>query len=213
MSRDPASAVPLRRAADRWAALGGLAVLAVSWVAATADEVSALEEDLFRFFNDWPDWLESPGWAFMQFGAIAVVPVVGLAAWWWWRRPRPVAGFVGAGFVVWVLAKVVKELVGRGRPAELLAEVTQRPEWSGLGFPSGHVCVAFALATVGTLYLPRRWRWVMFALAAATSIMRMYTAAHLPLDIVGGAGLGVAAGGVFNSLLAGRATAARTGRP
>ncbi len=201
MSRDPA-ATPRRRRADVWLVAAGLALLAVSWVAATADEVSAVEEDLFRFFNEWPDWLEAPGWPFMQFGAIAVVPLAGLAAWLWWRRWRPVVGFVGAGFAVWILAKVVKELVGRGRPQEFLAEVIPRPEWHGLGFPSGHVCVAFALATVGTLYLPRQWRWVMFALAIATSIMRIYTAAHLPLDIVGGAGLGIAGGGVFNLLLA-----------
>ena len=176
------------------ALVAGLAVLAVSWAAATADDVRAWEEDLFRLFNDWPDWLETPGWPFMQFGAIAIVPVVGVAAWWWLRRWEPVAGFVGTGFAVWVLAKVVKELVGRGRPQELLPDVIARPEWSGLGFPSGHVCVAFALATVGTLYLPGRWRWAPFGLAALTSIMRMYTAAHLPLDIVGGIGLGVAVG-------------------
>ncbi len=201
MTRDSAGPAPPRRHRDAWAVVTGAALLAISWLAASADELGTLEADIFRFFNDWPDWVEAPGWPFMQFGAIAVVPLVGLAAWWWWRKWRPVAGFVGGGFVVWLLAKVVKEIVGRGRPQELLAGVTQRPEWQGLGFPSGHVAVAFALATVGTLFLPRRWRWVMFALALTTSVMRIYTAAHLPLDIVGGAGLGIVVGALFNLAL------------
>ena len=100
--------------------------------------------------------------------------------------------------VTGALAGVVVD--GAGEPVPE-ARVIARPEWSGLGFPSGHVSVAFALATVGTLYLPGRWRWVPFGLAVLTSVMRMYTAAHLPLDVVGGIGLGVATGGVANLFL------------
>ena len=94
---------------------------------------------VFRFFNEWPDWLERPIWPVMQAGALAVVPTSALGAWLVWRRARLAAGLFGAGMAAWLLAKVVKELVERGRPQVLLADVILRPAWNGLGFVSGAV--------------------------------------------------------------------------
>jgi undecaprenyl-diphosphatase len=102
------------------------------------------------------------------------------------------------GLGAWALAKVVKELVERGRPADYLADVNLRPAWDGLGFVSGHAATAVAIAVVVAPYLPRPWKIVLWALAAATGLLRMYTAAHLPLDVIGGAGLGMAAGALAN---------------
>jgi membrane-associated phospholipid phosphatase len=39
-------------------------------------------------------------------------------------------------------------------------------------------------------------RWVLVVLAALVGLGRVYVGAHLPLDVIGGAALGVAAGGV-----------------
>ncbi|MEE8330700.1 MAG: phosphatase PAP2 family protein, partial [Acidimicrobiia bacterium] len=100
-------------------------------------------------------------------------------------------------FTGWVLGKVVKEVVERGRPQEFLANVNFRPEWEGLGFVSGHAAVAFAMAAMLSPYLSRPWKAVVWALAVATGIFRMYTAAHLPLDVTGGAGLGIAVAGLW----------------
>ncbi|MEE8330393.1 MAG: hypothetical protein V3R84_01325, partial [Acidimicrobiia bacterium] len=66
----------------------GFLLLAVSWWAATGDTISSVEEDLFRFFNDWPDWLEDPIWPIMQLGAIAIVPLVAGVAWFATKRWR-----------------------------------------------------------------------------------------------------------------------------
>jgi undecaprenyl-diphosphatase len=177
---------------------GGLALLGVSWWAASGDSLSGLEEDAFRLFNDLPDWLEGPIWPIMQLGAIAAVPVVAVVAWLSSRRQRLGVGIAVVGFVSWVLAKVVKEIVGRGRPQEFLGDVNLRPEWEGLGFVSGHAAVAFAMAAILSPYLSRPWRAVAWALALATGVLRMYTAAHLPLDITGGAGLGIALAGLWH---------------
>ena len=176
---------------------GGLLLLGVSWGLASADSVSALEEDFFRFVNDWPDWLEAPIWPIMQLGAIAAVPVIAIGAWVLTRKWRLAAGIGVAGFVSWVLAKVVKEIAERGRPQEFLADINFRPEWEGLGFVSGHAAVAFAMAAIVSPRVGRPWKLAVWALAITTGLLRMYTAAHLPLDITGGAGLGIAIAGLW----------------
>ncbi len=175
----------------------GFLLLAVSWWAATGDSISDLEADTFRFFNDWPDWLKDPVWPIMQLGAIAIVPIVAVGAWFLSKQWRLAAGIGVAAFVGWVLGKVVKEVVGRGRPQEFLDNVNFRPEWEGLGFVSGHAAVAFAMAAMLSPHLRRPWKVVVWTLAVATGILRMYTAAHLPLDVTGGAGLGIALAGLW----------------
>lgn len=187
-----------RRARDVWALLGGLVILAITWGMALSSDIASWEEDSFRFINEWPDWLEAPTWPIMQAGQVLVVPISALAAWWAWRRWRPAIGLLVGGLAAWLLAKVVKDLVERGRPSAFLADVTERPMWSGLGFVSGHAATAFAIATIISPYLSRPLRYVVWGVAVATIVLRIYTAAHLPLDVIGGAGLGVAVGATVN---------------
>jgi len=185
------------RAATPWWMLGGsVAVLAVTWLMALPDSVSGAEEWVFRLFNDLPDWIEAPGWPVMQLGAIAIVAVIMLGVFLVWRRWQISAALGAAALAGWALAKVIKELVVRGRPDQYLTEVNLRPEWEGLGFVSGHAAVAFAMATVVSPMLGRAGKAVVWTLAALTGLLRIYTAAHLPLDVVGGAALGVAVGAV-----------------
>jgi membrane-associated phospholipid phosphatase len=67
------------------------------------------------------------------------------------------------------------------------------------GFPSGHTATTTALATVLTLLAIRRKRWYGWAaatwlFAAAVGFSRIYIADHWPLDVVGGAIIGIVSG-------------------
>jgi uncharacterized membrane protein YbhN (UPF0104 family)/membrane-associated phospholipid phosphatase len=168
--------------------VGGL-VVAAGALAAHRGHVFAFDANLFRLVNQLPDALGRPLLAMMQLGAVAAVPVmaaVALAA----RRPRLARDLALSGGLAWALARVVKDLVGRERPVALLHGVVERAVATGLGYPSGHVAVAAAMATAAGPWLPRPARRVAWWAVWLVALGRMYAGAHLPLDVVGGAALG-----------------------
>jgi membrane-associated phospholipid phosphatase len=174
--------------------VAGLAVLVLSAIPVEADRVSSLEVDVFRPVNDLPGAIYPVVYPFMQLGNVLVVPIVAIAALIARRTRLAVALFVG-GAAAWVLPKIVKRLVERGRPDELLSDVhIHGAAPAGLGFVSGHIAIAVALAVVAAPFLGPRLRWVAFGLAAVVGLARIYVGAHLPLDMIGGAGLGLAVG-------------------
>jgi len=60
-------------------------------------------------------------------------------------------------------------------------------------FPSGHAAASFACATVIGAAAPR-WRFALFVLAILIAWSRVYNGVHYPLDVLGGAALGLAIG-------------------
>ena len=62
----------------------------------------------------------------------------------------------------------------------------------GLGFVSGHAAVAAALAAAAWPWLGRTGRIVAVGLVVVVCVARIHVGAHLPLDVIGGVGLGVA---------------------
>ena len=71
-----------------------------------------------------------------------------------------------------------------------------RDQADGFGFPSGHTTMAFALAAVLHPLLPPRLRWIPWVLAVAGRAWPACTSGvHWPMDVVGGAALGIAIGG------------------
>ena len=173
----------------------GVLALVASWVAVSSTtSVPSWEASLFASINGWPDGISPLLRAAMQLGsllgALVVVVVTALVS----RSVRLSAAALVASLVSWYLAKPVKDVVARGRPATLLSSVHAREHASGLGYPSGHAAVAFSLAAVLAPALPRRWRPVPWALAVVVALARIYVGAHLPLDVVGGAALGVVVG-------------------
>jgi undecaprenyl-diphosphatase len=190
-----------RRPTDLIWLAAGTVVLLLCALPVHADRVDALEGDLFRAVNDLPSVPFPVVWVPMQLGNLLVVPAAVLAAL-AFRRWRLAAGLALAGAGVYVLAKVVKRFVERGRPSDVLDEVLVRGAAPhGLGFVSGHIAVVTALALVAWPWLPRWGRWAAGAAVAAVFFTRMYVGAHLPLDMVGGAALGVAVGALVRLLL------------
>ncbi len=137
----------------------------------------------------------------MQAGSLAAVFAAGILAL-IARRPRLAGLVVMAGGSAWVLAKLVKRVVERGRPDEYLLDVVIRGAVQiGQGFPSGHAAVIAAMATVATPYLSRPGRLVVWTVVGLVALARVYTGAHLPLDVVAGVLVGWAFGCVVNLTL------------
>jgi glycosyltransferase 2 family protein len=175
--------------------VGGAALLAGSWVIVAAKgDVPPWEKGTFDALNELPDALWSVVWAPMQLGSLAgslvVVAVIHMVG----RNVRLTLAALTASLVAWWSAKGVKALVSRARPGALLSRVNLREHAGGLGYVSGHSAVAFALASVLAPSLPGRWRPAVYGAATVVALARVYSGAHLPLDVVGGAGLGVLAG-------------------
>jgi glycosyltransferase 2 family protein len=190
-----------RHPGDAVRLLAGMAILLACTASVRPDDVGTLEADLFRLVNDLPTALLPAFWLVMQGGNVLAVGVAALAVA-ATRRFWLAANLAITGIGVWLAARWIKDQVGRGRPADLLPDVHLRGHHdSGLGFVSGHAAVAVAIATLIAPYLGRRARWVAVAVAVGVCLSRLYVGAHLPLDVVGGAALGWAAGSLMHLLL------------
>ena len=183
-----------------WWMVAVVAVGATTTVVVVSARVPAWEASLTEAVAGWPDVLEAVLWPPMQLGTALAPVAVALVAWWGWRSWRPAVGALVVGIGGWWLAKVVKALVERGRPFDEIEGFVARGSapTDGLGYLSGHATVAAGLATVMWPWLRRPWRWVVVGLAALVGVARVYVGAHLPLDVVGGACLGVLVGCAWN---------------
>jgi len=118
-----------------------------------------------------------------------------------WRRPLVLISALAVVILSDLTALGLRRAVGRPRPWRRYAEppplghVPKDPS-----FPSGHTSIAFACATVLSYYRPR-WAPAFFLLAAAIGFSRVYVGVHYPLDVLGGAILGVLCGGIVIALL------------
>jgi membrane-associated phospholipid phosphatase len=171
-------------------AAGG-AVLAGTLVPLRRHSIGRREQRTFRAVNNLPDRLYLPAWPVMQLGALAAAPATAGVALVAGRRPLALRLLTG-GTAAWTLAKVVKRVVRRGRPVALLADVRTRGQAAtGLGYLSGHAAVAAALTAAAYPDLGSTGRRVAVGLASVVGLSRIYVGAHLPLDVAGGAALGL----------------------
>lgn len=164
-------------------------------------KVGPAEERVFRAFNDGPDAIHVPVWLVMQSGSLAAVFVVAGEL---LRRDRPRAATVTAlaGTAVWAGVKMVKPIVGRGRPAQHLEGVSVRGHaQTGIGYPSGHAAVALTLALIATRDSSPEVVAAALATAGVTGLARMYVGAHLPLDVIGGFAIGALCGRLATSFV------------
>jgi undecaprenyl-diphosphatase len=109
----------------------------------------------------------------------------------WWRRPWLFFQVVVADFAAQLISYGLKEGIGRERPPEVYAAPKPLVHVPHDGsFPSGHATTSFACATMLAFSAPRAAP-AFFVLAAAIAWSRVYVGVHYPLDVLGGAVLGV----------------------
>jgi glycosyltransferase 2 family protein len=175
----------------------GLLVLGLTSISTTRRALAPWEQATFHVLNQLPDGLHPPIWAVMQLGSLGAVPVTSAVAFALGDRPLATRLLV-AGTSAWLSAKLVKRIVGRGRPATLFTDLRLRGRGpSGGGFPSGHAAVATALAASAFARSCPAAQLTLTGLAATVGVARVYVGAHLPLDVLGGAALGVTLDAAF----------------
>ncbi|HEY3050279.1 MAG TPA: phosphatase PAP2 family protein [Gaiellaceae bacterium] len=109
----------------------------------------------------------------------------------YWRRPAIFLYVVLADLVADLLAFFLRHVIGRERPPlrfpepHTLVHVPNNPS-----FPSGHAATSFACAATLAWLTPLP-RIPLFGLAALIAFSRVYNGVHYPLDVIGGAALGV----------------------
>lgn len=132
------------------------------------------------------------------------IPFYAFLLYWVIRYARPFAlpflilTAVCAGLADFSSASIFKPLIGRPRPCyepALKGFVRELVGCGGqYGFPSSHASNHFALATFWywAIYILRgqRWNW-LFVWAFLIGYAQVYVGKHYPLDIVGGAALGI----------------------
>ena len=125
-------------------------------------------------------------------GAIWLV-VAAIAAL-YWKRPAIFLFVALADVLADLLAFLLRHAIGRERPPlrfpepHPLVHVPNNPS-----FPSGHSSTSFACAAVLAWLTPLP-KIPLFTIAALIAFSRVYNGVHYPLDVIGGAllGLGVA---------------------
>ena len=114
------------------------------------------------------------------------------------RSALPMATAAVAAGAAWALAHVAKAITDRPRPYEAIAGAVLRQQPAhGTSFPSSHTAVTLAVAIALVPFLSRPLATVGITFAFLVGWSRVYLGVHYPLDVLGGAGIGMAAGGVI----------------
>jgi undecaprenyl-diphosphatase len=136
-----------------------------------------------------------------------------LAVGWLWRRWAVLGLTIVAVALADASATGLKAAFDRERPPERYAEPDPLVNVPDSGsFPSGHAATSFAAATLLSFAFPRLSP-ILLVLAAAVGFSRVYVGVHYPLDIVGGAALGVLIAIALRRLVRGRPQLRRATRP
>jgi undecaprenyl-diphosphatase len=160
------------------------------------------DRSLFRVLNEVPagavSVLTPLSRLFLPTGIIVVVVLAIVYVVARNRSVLPVVTAVVAAAVAWLLVHAAKAIADRPRPYQVVADAVLRQSPAhGTSFPSSHTAVTLAVAIALAPFLARPLAWAGIGYAALVGWSRVYLGVHYPLDILAGAGIGMAAAGVI----------------
>lgn len=147
---------------------------------------------LFNLRGYHPLWLDRLMWAVTQIGNGVIGLVLCIVLYFIDYRELSIEMLFGI-LTLWLAVELTKAIVERGRPF-ITIEGARIVGWRerGLSFPSGHTAQAFFMMTLlnhhfssGVLI-----SGVLYGLAVAVALTRIYVGAHYPRDVIGGGILG-----------------------
>jgi membrane-associated phospholipid phosphatase len=188
----------------------GVAVFAVSALLVHTG-ATAWDRRVFRSLNEVPSSLASVMTPIARLCALgALVIAAALAAAYLVLRNRtafPVLVGSVAAAAAWGVANLAKIVADRPRPYEVVggAALRQAPA-HGSSFPSSHTAVVLAIVLGVSPFVSRPAFGVAVAYACLVAWSRVYLGFHYPLDVLAGAGIGMAVGGAVLLVLDRRAS-------
>jgi undecaprenyl-diphosphatase len=109
----------------------------------------------------------------------------------YWRRPAIFLYVALADLIAGVSGALLRQAIGRERPPLRFPEPHPLVQVPGNpGFPSGHAATSFACAAT-LVWLTPLSPIALYALATLIAFSRVYVGVHYPLDVIGGAALGL----------------------
>lgn len=177
-----------------WLVIGAaIAGLTICTFLAANRQVSLLEGGVLDLVYSLPGPFTELMYVITQAGSVGAVMAVVVTAFVLKRR-QLAALLLANSLAAYALTAVLKELIARPRPAEILPDILVRLEYaSGFGFPSGHTAIATALALGLIPFTSRKYRWLLWLWIGTVASSRMYLGVHAPLDVIGGFCVGVIA--------------------
>jgi membrane-associated phospholipid phosphatase len=149
----------------------------------------------FLYFNvrgSRPLWLDWIMVGITQLGNGLAALVIALVLF-FVRENRLAYELILSTLTLWLVVELVKSVAHRSRPFVRLTQtrIVGFRE-SGLSFPSGHTSQAFFLVTllVQQYHISLGAVIILYTVAVAVGITRMYVGAHYPRDVLAGAILG-----------------------
>jgi undecaprenyl-diphosphatase len=130
----------------------------------------------------------------------------------YWRRPAIFLYVALADLLAGVSGALLRQAIGRERPPLRFSEPHPLVHVPGSSsFPSGHAATSFACAATLAWLTPLS-PVALYTLAALIAFSRVYVGVHYPLDVIGGAALGLGVATALRLLVEARRRSARRPR-